>query len=143
MSRATQERKHRRDSYFAYGAITLWGAASQQLPLYEPFVTSAIQVWRLRLTTPRIETRGLGYLPFRSPLLGESRELCSLQTNIMLEENTTRSCFMFLSVLRCFTSRGALLKTLLNRYVHTYVGFPIRRPPDQRLQTASPEHFAG
>ena len=52
MSRTTQEQKHKREGYFAYGAITLWGAASQQLPLYRTFVTFAVQVRSSYLTTP-------------------------------------------------------------------------------------------
>lgn len=50
-----------------------------------------------------------GLLPFRSPLLRESRELFSIRTNITFARKTTRSCFLFLSVLRCFTSRGSHL----------------------------------
>src|SRR6185437_1379974 len=88
---------------------------------------------------PLGRSRRFGLFPFRSPLFGESRETCSIRTNIMRRRNTARSCFIFLSVLRCFTSRGALLKTLLNRYSHTRVGCPIRRPPDRWLQIASPE----
>ena len=64
MSRATQEQKRISRSYFAYGAITLWGVASQQLPLYERFVTYAVRVRRSCLTTPMIETIGLGYSRF-------------------------------------------------------------------------------
>src|ERR1700742_3888462 len=92
---------------------------------------------------PSGRSQRFGLFRFRSPLLTESRESYSIRTNIMRERNTTRSCFLFLSVLRCFTSRGALLKTLLNRSLPKQQGFPIRRPPDQRLHTASPEHFAG
>ncbi len=38
--------------YFAYGAITLWGAASQQLLLYRRLITLRVQVRRSHLTTP-------------------------------------------------------------------------------------------
>ena len=50
--------------YFAYGAITLWGAASQQLPLYRQFVTLIVQVRSSHLTTPGSEDPGLGFSLF-------------------------------------------------------------------------------
>jgi hypothetical protein len=50
--------------HFAYGAITLWGAASQQLPLYRHFVTLFVQVRCSHLTTPKSEDFGLGFSLF-------------------------------------------------------------------------------
>jgi hypothetical protein len=56
-------------------------------------------------------------------------------------QNTTRYCFLFLQVLRCFTSLGSLLYTY-DRDDPYGPGFPIRTFPDQRPHIASPEHFA-
>ncbi|TSC70399.1 MAG: hypothetical protein G01um101449_373 [Parcubacteria group bacterium Gr01-1014_49] len=50
--------------YFAYGAITLWGAASQQLLLYRRLVTLLVQVRCSYLTTPQSEDYGLGFSLF-------------------------------------------------------------------------------
>ena len=137
MSRATQEQKHKRNVYFAYGAITLWGLASQQVLLCRQLVTLCLAA--VLPYNPSDRNHWFGLFRFRSPLLTESRETCSIHTNIMRERNTARSCFLFLSVLRCFTSRGSHLKTLLNRYLYTEIGFPIRIPPDRWLQIASPK----
>ena len=69
-----------------------------------------------------------GLIPFRSPLLGEST--CSMNSYEQV------ALFLFLWVLRCFTSPGAL-PTPMNS-VQDYTGcpmqgFPIRKSPDQRL----------
>ncbi len=56
--------------HFAYGAITLWGAASQQLLLYRRLVTLSIQVWCSHLTTPLSEDNGLGFSFFARRYLG-------------------------------------------------------------------------
>ena len=50
--------------YFAYGAITLWGTASQQFLLYRRLITLIVQVRSLYLTTPRFENLGLGFSLF-------------------------------------------------------------------------------
>ena len=81
MSRGTWDRTPGRGLSFAYGAITLYGWPFQTIRLPRPFVTprgvrSLLQVrpatpggQRLRALTP---TR-FGLVPFRSPLLRESR----------------------------------------------------------------------
>ena len=52
---------------FAYGAITLYGRPFQTVPL-------PLRVPRWSPTTPEgISSRRFGLVPFRSPLLGESR----------------------------------------------------------------------
>ena len=69
--------------------------------------------------TPRRHRRqavppaGFGLLPVRSPLLRESS--------------------LFLGVLRCFSSPGALPGSLLRCPAVRRAGCPIRRPPDRRL----------
>ena len=53
-------------------------------------------------------------------------------------ENKNFRCFLFLRLLRCFTSAGALPAFAgYPEFIGT--GFPIRKPPDQRLLTTSPK----
>jgi hypothetical protein len=72
-----------RQSVFAYGALTLCGRLSHTFPLTDCFVTSICQTLQHR---PCKQGR-FGLFPVRSPLLGEY--------------------FLFLQVLRCFSSLGA------------------------------------
>ena len=76
-----------RQLVFAYGAITLFGRLSHTFPLTERFVTSICRT----LQPHRCKQRWFGLIPVRSPLLGEY--------------------FLFLQVLRCFSSLGALPPT--------------------------------
>ena len=76
-----------RQSVFAYGAITLFGRLSHTFPLTDHFVTSIYQTLQPR-TCKQVR---FGLIPVRSPLLGEY--------------------FLFLQVLRCFSSLGALPPT--------------------------------
>jgi len=81
VSRGTWDHDPGSPSPFAYGAVTLYGPASQPVRLEEGFVTPrrvrglarscpATPTWqRPRAFTPR----RFGLLPVRSPLLGESR----------------------------------------------------------------------
>ena len=71
-----------------------------------------------------------GLFPFRSPLL---RECASVKH---------WHCFLFLRVLRCFTSPGSRLIFLMSRPRFTRSGFPIRKSPDQRLLNTSPKLIA-
>ena len=50
--------------HVAYGAITLWGTASQQFPLYRRLVTLLVQVRCPHLTTLLSEERSLGFSLF-------------------------------------------------------------------------------
>ena len=66
MPRGTRDAPKAR-SDFAYGAITLYGGPFQTLPL-------PVRVLRWSPTTPAgIASHRFGLIPFRSPLLGESR----------------------------------------------------------------------
>ena len=112
---STQEHGGRR-SVFAYGAITLFGRLSHTFPLTDCFVTSVLPVLQPRICK---QTR-FGLFRVRSPLLAES--------------------FLFLWVLRCFSSPGSLhLVYIFNQGYCWFatVGFPIRKSSDQRLYTAS------
>ena len=79
---STQEHGGRR-SVFAYGAVTLFGRLSHTFPLTDHFVTSVLPVLQPR---PCKQVR-FGLFRVRSPLLAES--------------------FLFLWVLRCFSSPGS------------------------------------
>ena len=79
---STQEHGGSR-SVFAYGAVTLFGRLSHTFPLTDRFVTSMVPVLQPRLC----KQRRFGLFPVRSPLLGKS--------------------FLFLWVLRCFSSPGS------------------------------------
>ena len=74
-----------RQSAFAYGAITLCGRLSHTFPLTDCFVTPMCQTLQPR---PCKQSR-FELIPVRSPLLGKWS--------------------LFLRVLRCFSSPGALL----------------------------------
>lgn len=89
-----------------------------------------------------------GLFPLRSPLLRESQN----SPLISLAEANTKSiessliCFLFLRVLRCFTSPGSPLPPYCNsgdRYLDSLqVGYPIRKSLDQSLLGGSPRLIA-
>ena len=76
-----------RQSVFAYGAITLYGWLSHTIPLTDCFVTPMCRTLQPRLC----KQRRFKLFPVRSPLLGKWS--------------------LFLQVLRCFSSLGALPQT--------------------------------
>jgi hypothetical protein len=76
-----------RQLVFAYGAVTLYGRLSHTFPLTNCFLTSQCQT----LQPHFCKQRWFRLFPVRSPLLGEY--------------------FLFLQVLRCFSSLGALPPT--------------------------------
>ena len=99
---------------FGYGGITLFAGTFQFLHL-------SIEVPRRGPTTPRTSPR-FGLFRFRSPLLTES------------------ILFLFLRLLRCFTSPGIAYPSLFdsgrNNDVLPPLGYPIRESPDQSVLTA-------
>ena len=107
---------------FGYGGITLFAGTFQFLHL-------SIEVPRRGPTTPRTSPR-FGLFRFRSPLLTES------------------ILFLFLRLLRCFTSPGIACLFLTspagipgrasekNDGVLTPPGYPIRKSPDQSVLAA-------
>ena len=103
-------------SIFAYGTITLFGRLSHTFLLTDRFVTPMC-----RALQPRPSKLGrFGLIPVRSPLLGEY--------------------FLFLRVLRCFSSPGALHPVYIFNwrcYWIAVAGFPIRKSPDRSLYTAT------
>ena len=84
MSRSTWDTP-RADSDFAYGPVTLSGGSFQNLPL-------SVTIPHRSPATPRGKPRGLGCSPFARHYSGN------------------RLRFLFLGVLRCFTSPGIALE---------------------------------
>ena len=129
--------------YFAYGAITLWGAASQQLPLYRRLVTLLVQVRCPHLTTPLSEDRGLGFSRFARRYSGY-HESCVPSAQTYCADGTQLQLFSFPPGTEMFHFPGfARHRRYPVRIRSKRMGFPIRKSPDQRLQTASPKHIAG
>ena len=104
---------------FGYGGITLFAGTFQFLHL-------SIEVPRRGPTTPGTSPR-FGLFRFRSPLLTES------------------ILFLFLRLLRCFTSPGIAYPSLFysgrNNDVLPPLGYPIRESPDQSVLT-TPRSFS-
>ncbi len=100
---------------FVYRAVTFFGRLSHTFLLTKHFLTLMFQALQPRLS----KLSQFGLFPFRSPLLRES--------------------FLFLWVLRCFSSPGSLHASYIFRCGYCWfatVGFPIRTSPDQYLFTA-------
>ena len=103
-----------RQLVFAYGAITLFGRLSHTIPLTNRFVTSIFQTLQPR----PCEHGRFRLFPVRSPLLGEY--------------------FLFLQVLRCFSSLGALPQA----YVFSKKMLRVRRNefPHSEIPGSKPVH---
>ena len=116
---------------FAYRAFTFFGPASQLLQLTVRFSRLPRSVSRLCPSTPdqqRLRTSTLtrfGLLPFRSPLLRESLR------------------FLFLRLLRCFTSPGSPPLPLGREYLASLQGgFPHSGTRGSTVACTSPRLFA-
>ena len=96
----------------AYGAFTLRGATFQMLPQRRPYPVSPVLLHR---DVP-CGTARFGLFPVRSPLLGESL-----------------SYFLFLQVLRCFSSLRSPHRTSGDSGHYRPEGCPIRKFPHQWL----------
>ena len=127
MSRVTQV-PARSLTAFAYGAITLYGQSFQTILLADRFVTSPA-LNRAGPTTPdRSEDLRFGLFRVRSPLLTESL-----------------ICFLFLQVLRWFTSLSSLLPTYeFSREILHFLrsGFPHSEIPGSTPVCGSPRLIA-
>ena len=101
---------------FAYGAFTLSGRSFQTVPL--PLRLPFIEVPQPRIRFPE---PGLGSSPFARRYLGN------------------RGFFLFLEVLRCFSSLGSLPRPMdsgVDERTLLRPGFPIRASPDRYLLAA-------
>lgn len=136
-SRATWGHSHQWHAH-VYGTLTHSGTPSQTLRLHTPFITGRTDGSRSRETpqpracnTCRLEhTHGLASSAFARHY---SRNHC---------------CFLFLRVLRCFTSPRSLPHPYTFRagspdMTPAIQGFPIRTPPDHSSSTNSPGLIAG
>ena len=97
-----------------YGAITLYGQTFQPVLL-------TIHIPHCGPTTPEGKPSGLG---------------CSHFARRYFENHF---CFLFLRVLRCFSSPGSPLQPMYSAadtWTLLQVGFPIRKSPDQSLFAA-------
>ena len=104
-------------SDFVYGAFTLSGGVSQT-----PSAIVHCTFWRS--TTPSCMHDGLGSLPFARRYLGD------------------RCFFLFLCLLRCFSSAGSPPKPMYSTQDNPKgLGFPIRISPDQR-SLSTPRSFS-
>ena len=104
---------------FAYGSVTLFGATFQRLQLSTRLLTLLLQA----LQPPNyLDSTGLGYSDFARHYF------------------RNHGCFLFLRVLRWFTSPGSLAHPMnsdaRNGCSHP-LGFPIRKSPDHSLLAAS------
>ncbi len=127
--------------HFTYGAITLWGAASQQLPLCRRLITLFVQRRCLYLTTPLSEDSGLGFSLFARRYSGY-HESCvpSARTYAPTERNSY--CSLFLRVLRCFTSPGSLHVGVTPRISSSRLeGFPHSDISGSKATNRLPEAF--
>ena len=104
---------------FVYGSVTLYGASFQKLRLSTRLVTLLLQA----LQPPNyLDSTGLGCSDFARHYF------------------RNRGFFLLLEVLRWFTSLRSPIPTYVFSWIYirfTYVGFPIRKSPDQRLCAAS------
>ncbi len=113
----------------------------QRLP---PFVTDCTQPeGSIRSITSQ---ERFGLIPFRSPLLRECFRFMILCNLLCAQKRKTNILFLFLWVLRCFTSPGAPPIPMYSVWISMkllILGFPIRISSDQRLFATSPKLFAG
>ena len=127
--------------------------ALQHLPLQRlpAFVTAHTQI-QVSPCLQQLHNRGLGCSRFARRYSGNGfafrfHTTCfTRQLPGFVRENVKRKIlFLFLWLLRCFTSPGALPLQLLTKgnTVLTALGFPIRKSSDQRLLATSPKLIAG
>ena len=130
-------------SPFAYGAFTLFGRPFQALRLSAGFVTprgAGVPLQQGPTTptaqrTPPLTRNGFGLLRFRSPLLTESLETPKSRKTFW----GPPCCFLFLQVLRCFTSLRSppwAMYSPMDDRGSPLPGFPIRASPDHSLLAA-------
>ena len=130
VSRGTRVISYGRASFSPTGLSPSMARLSSALRLKTKFaVTSTARpqaaLQPLICNACRLHTDWFGLFPFRSPLLRESR------------------LFLFLRVLRCFSSPGSLLPLCIHLGYRPLppVGCPIRKSPDQSL-LAAPRGFS-
>jgi hypothetical protein len=135
VSRATREPCPASSMDFAYRTITFYGPAFQRIQLSIEFLTSrrVCKPFRQGPTTPNVQ-RLQAWHTFS---LGSSHFARRYFEN--------RGCFLFLRVLRCFSSpRSPLLPmySVIDIPELPGMGFPIQKSPGQCLFSGSPKLIA-
>ena len=124
VSRGTQAIRREGTLLFAYGAITLSGMPFQDTSAKQVLCNFPLLLWKqddgclqppLSNGHSLLHPVGLGSSPFARRYLGN------------------RFCFLFLGLLRCFSSPGPPRPLKGGDAGFPASGFPIRRPPDHRL----------
>ena len=121
-------------------AIILQHLLLQRLP---PFIIDCTQSEDSMLSITSQERFRL--VPFRSPLLREWIRFMIPCNVLCAQKRKTNILFLFLWVLRCFTSPGARPIPMYSAWdsaAFPALGFPIRKSPDQRLFITSPKLIA-
>ena len=118
--------------FFGYGTITRSGTPFQDVSPKQTLSKCSPSGYSRRhlLTTPRVPRSGIcgvWALPFS-----------------LAATKGINDCFLFLRLLRCFTSAGVAPYALAGRAIPFLagLGFPIRKSPDQRLLDTSPRLIA-
>ncbi len=101
---------------FAYGAFTLCGQAFQPVRLTKIQVVCFSDCSMSLSYNPRHKNVRFGLFPVRSPLLRESSYAANSLITSIDEIATHAYFFLFLRLLRCFTSPGLLLIPYIFRY---------------------------
>jgi hypothetical protein len=140
---------------FAYRTITVYGTPFQGVSANQtlsrcspseifPSIRNTPDVIPLQPPALLKKVMGLDCFPFRSPLLREFTLLNPASQELRSNYLTGSICFLFLRVLRCFTSPGLLPDPYGSRAFRFIVetGFPIRKSPDQRLVATFPRLIA-
>jgi hypothetical protein len=130
VSRLTWERYKEITERFTYGTLTLCGRTFLTVRLHSRrLIRPPLPACASSAPQPRgkFPSTGLGYSPFARHYWGN------------------HYCFLFLRVLRCFTSPGSLPTTIdssPDTPTFVGVGFPIQRSTDHSLVDGSPWLFA-
>ena len=115
------------DCYLLWLAVPSYSARRQLCNFSASLQLSLVNPYNPAIATPAgFNTySSLGSIPFRSPLLRESQSA-----------KGGHICFLFLKVLRCFSSLGCSLHPMCSDADNPTwlgLGFPIRKSPDKQL----------
>ena len=135
MSRGTQDQKQESFFVFNYGAITLWGMSFQTFLLTKKFVTFLAVLFT---------GHKISILLLHRELLPNALGCSAFARRYLRNHMPAHAgyCFIFLRVLKCFTSPGARPSITLRTICLRKLSFLIRKSPDQRLLVTSPKLIA-
>ena len=130
--------------YFDYRTITLYGAGFQQLLLYIHFVTLLNKLTSLPYNPGptqgmRVANKLVSHTPSVRPVWAVPVSLAATKG---ISRHTSH-CFLFLQVLRCFTSLGTLVHHLRMNVIEVYsIGFPHSEISGSKVKDTSPKRIA-